>query len=951
VRPGAVSRLLDEIARAPTPDLAAAWAGMLEPGEAVGRFEIVREIGRGGFGVVYEARDRELQRPVAFKAMKPSRARAELPDELLRAEAEAAAQLNHPNIVTLHDIGTDRGRPFLILELLRGETLQARLERGPLPPREALAIAVQLGRALAHAHAAGVVHRDLKPGNVFLCRDGTVKVLDFGLARIFGSPSLAGGTPGYMAPEQMRREGEDARTDVFSAAVMLYESLSGRRPFEPGEGREDPFAAGAPPPLGGPGLPAPLARAVARALSLDPAARPRDGREWLDELVAVQARREARLRRVLLRAGAVAAAAAIVGVGLLLAIRPAGLGRGEEAGPPVTVAVADVENATSEPDLTGLSGLLITSLEQSRRLTVLTRTRMLDLLQQAGHERVDRVDERLGREVSRRAGARALLLATVRRFDEVYAIELKAIDPIADAYLFTLKEQGNGKSSIPGLVDRLGEATRRALREQASEVEGSRVQVAEAVTPSLEAYRHYFLGVQCIDSLALVADCIEHFRRALRVDPTFAMAHYMVAYSAEFREGGAGEQRTAIEAAIAHIDRAPPKERGLVLAWKAHLDGKDDEAAGIYRQLVERFPEDAQVAYIAGDLLFHKGDCAAALPYFEQALALGSAIPVLRDHAVDCLGKLGRGSEGIERAERWAAQQPDADAHQILARALLFQGRFEAALPVAERAVELGGGWKAQQLRSDALAFAGRYGEAEALARKLAIAEGPPEARHSGALKLVQALTYQGRLQEARAELDRIRTEGDPTAGTGYRAAWLLGAGGAALPELESEVAKLSGPAGKRGAGALAVGLVLAGQVERAKALAGRMGAEKDEGFAAVLRWRAGDRDGAVAALRALEAKGSAGASFVLGELLAEARLDREAVAALRAFQGRYTDTWVRCWAYPRSLLLVARSLERLGEADGARTEVDRLLAIWKRADPDQPGLAEARALRARLAR
>ena len=944
-----MSRLLDEIARAPTPDLAA-WGRALEPGEVVGRFEIVREIGRGGFGVVYEARDLELQRPVAFKAVKPSRARGEISDELLRAEAEAAAQLNHPNIVTLHDIGTDRGRPFLILELLRGETFHARLARGPLPPREAVTIAVQLGRALAHAHAAGVIHRDLTPGNVFLCRDGAAKVLDFGLARIFGSPSLAGGTPGYMAPEQMRREGEDARTDVFSAAVMLYESLSGRRPWEPKEGQRDPFGAGPPPPLKVPGVPAALVRVIARGLSVDPAARPRDGKEWLDELLAAQERVEGRKRRLLVRAGALAGLALAFG-GVLAAVRLGWLGPGEEAGPPVTVAVADVENATSEPDLTGLSGLLITSLEQSRRLSVLTRTRMLDLLQQAGHDRVDRIDERLGRDVSRRAGARALLLATVRRFDEVYAIELKAIDPIADAYLFTLKEQGSGKSSIPGLIDRLGEATRRALREQASDVESSRVQLAAVVTPSMEAYRHYFLGVQCIDALALVAECIEHFRRALKVDPTFAMAHYMVAYTAEFRQAGPGEQKAAIAAAIANIDRAPPKERGLILAWNAHLEGKDEEAAGIHRQLVERYPEDPQVAYVAGDLLFHREDCAGALPYFEQALALGSAVPVLRAHVVECLAHLDRGSEGVERAARWAAAQPDADAQQILARAHLLRGDFGAALPAMERAVELGGGWKAQALRADALSLAGRHAEAEAVARRLAAAEGPPEARQSGTLKLVQALTYQGRHREARAELDRMRAEGEGMMrGTGYRAAWLLGEGRSVVPEIERETERLSGAAGTRSAGPLAVALALFGEVEKAKALALRMGAEKDGGLVAVLRWREGDREGAVATLRAQEAKGSAGASYVLGELLAEARRDREAVPTLRAFQGKYFDPWIRCWAYPRSLLLVAASLERLGDRDGARAEVDRLLAIWQRADADLPALAEARALRARLA-
>ncbi|HSN92491.1 MAG TPA: tetratricopeptide repeat protein, partial [Anaeromyxobacteraceae bacterium] len=700
-----------------------------------------------------------------------------------------------------------------------------------------------------------------------------------------------------------------------------------------------------------PGVPAALARLLARGLSLDPAARPRDGQEWLDGLLAVQARTSGRPRRALLRAGAVAATA-MAAAAVLLALRSGWPGRGEEAGPPVTVAVADVENATSEPELAGLSGLLITSLEQSRRLSVLTRSRMLDLLAQAGHDRVDRIDERLGRDVSRRAGARALLLATIRRFDEVYAIELKAIDPVADAYLFTLKEQGNGKASIPSLIDRLGEATRRALREQASEVETSRVELASVVTPSLEAYRHYFLGVQCIDSLALVAGCIEHFRRALQVDPTFAMAHYMVAYTAEFRQAGPGEQKAAIAAAIANIDRAPPKERGLILAWNAHLEGKDDEAAGIHRQLVERYPEDAQVAYVAGDLLFHREDCTGALPQFDRALALGSAVPVLRDHAVECLSHLGRGAEGVERATRWAAERPDADAQQILARAHLFRGDFEEAVSATERAVELGGGWKAQALRAEALSLVGRYAEAEAVARRLAALEGPPEARQSGAMNLALVLTSQGRRREARAELDRMRAEGEGMVkGSGHRAAWLLGEGRGAAAEIEREAENLSGPQGARKAASLAAALALLGEVERARALARRTGAEKDEGLVAVLRWREGDREGAVAALRALEARGSAGASYLLGELLAEARRDREAVEAFRSFQGRHLDPWLRAWAGPRSLLLAATSLERLGDRAGARAEVDRLLALWRRADADQPGLAEARALRARLAR
>jgi serine/threonine protein kinase len=203
----------------------------LAAGRRVGRFELVRELGRGGFGMVFEAVDHELGRRVAFKAVRPSaRSRLAGTDELLRREAQAIAQLSHPHIVTLFDVGRSGEGPFLVLELLRGETLAARVARGPLSPREAVRVALAVARALVHAHAAGVLHRDLKPSNVFLTADGGVKVLDFGLAHLFGAGGPArSGTPGYMAPEQLRGEREDARTDVFAVGVLLAEMIGGRR--------------------------------------------------------------------------------------------------------------------------------------------------------------------------------------------------------------------------------------------------------------------------------------------------------------------------------------------------------------------------------------------------------------------------------------------------------------------------------------------------------------------------------------------------------------------------------------------------------------------------------------------------------------------------------------------------------------------------------------------------
>jgi hypothetical protein len=287
------------------------------------RFELVREIGRGGFGMVYEAWDRKLRRPVAFKVVQ-LRGKLDLREESLLREAEAAAQLNHPNIVTLHDLGQFERGPYLVLELLRGQTLARRLADGAIPLPEALRIAADVAKGLRHAHSRGVIHRDLAPGNVLLCDDGQVKVLDFGLAHGFGRRKVEGGTRPYMAPEQYRGAPEDERTDVFALGAVLFQMLSGRLAFPRGAHREATEA----PRLEVPGLPSAEA-VVARMLRKDPVERPRDGGEVADALVALlekvgrapvasgPVRVRGRTRR---RLPALAAAAALL-VGLAVAWR------------------------------------------------------------------------------------------------------------------------------------------------------------------------------------------------------------------------------------------------------------------------------------------------------------------------------------------------------------------------------------------------------------------------------------------------------------------------------------------------------------------------------------------------------------------------------------------------------------------------------------------------------
>jgi serine/threonine protein kinase len=283
VAPGTVSALLRKLAHAPPRELARPPA--LKRGQMVGRFEIVREIGRGGFGVVFEARDREGGEAFALKALRLG-GRIDLKGERLLKEAEAAARLSHPNIVAVRDVVHCDERPCLVLELLQGCTLGERLARGPISVLEALRIGVEVAKGIAHAHGHGVIHRDLTPGNVFLCDEGQVKILDFGMAHAFGRRKLEGGTRAYMAPEQCRGAPEDERTDVFALGIVLHEMLSGKHPFAADTA---PERFDDPPWLEIRGAPT-LAEIVRRMLEKDPVDRPRDGEEVLTALVAVQER-------------------------------------------------------------------------------------------------------------------------------------------------------------------------------------------------------------------------------------------------------------------------------------------------------------------------------------------------------------------------------------------------------------------------------------------------------------------------------------------------------------------------------------------------------------------------------------------------------------------------------------------------------------------------------------
>src|ERR1700733_7971002 len=277
----------------------------LSTGERLGPYEIYGLIGKGGMGEVYRARDTRLDRTVAIKVL-PAEFSAQ--EERLRRfeqEAQVLGALNHPNLLAIHDVGAQNGTHFLVSELLEGESLRQRLQEGALPLRKAMELAVQIAKGLAAAHEKGIVHRDIKPDNIFLTRDGRAKILDFGLAKQSGAagngenatitavatqPGVVLGTAGYMSPEQVRGKPADARSDIFSFGAILYEMVAGLRAFHGDSSVEtmNAILKEDPPPISG-NIPLAIERVIRRCLEKAPEERFQSARDLSFALEALAA--------------------------------------------------------------------------------------------------------------------------------------------------------------------------------------------------------------------------------------------------------------------------------------------------------------------------------------------------------------------------------------------------------------------------------------------------------------------------------------------------------------------------------------------------------------------------------------------------------------------------------------------------------------------------------------
>lgn len=929
---GDLSQLLEDLARVPRLPVPERHFEGLAAGQVVGRFVIEREIGRGGFGVVYAARDPELGRAVALKLLRPGIGLARSDADWLRREAEAVARLNAPNIVTLHDSGRSEHGVYLVFELLDGEGLDARLARGKLEPAEAARITRAVASALEHAHAAGVLHRDLKPANVFLCSSNVVKVLDFGVARLFDREARpTSGTPKYMAPEQRDGLGEDARTDLYSLGVVLLAMLRGGNTEVPA--KPPPRSAGE------------LERLAYDLTRHDPEQRPASAGVVRDRLDGL------RLRRLAGRRWALAALAAVLALGTWGAVewsRPREAPPGER----LVVALAPTWNETGAPELDSLSEMLRTGLSDSPRFRVIARQRLNAALEPAGTAATS-AGEAAWRAAARNLGATVVVFPDARKEGAGYAVSLVAKDATDGTVRFESSARAPTLDALPLALDRAVLGFRKKAGERKDDLSRNGKALTELTTPSLAAYRDYALGVKCADTATepgsddVVIRCSGYFRKALESDPGFALPHVQLGYIVALSDRDAVEPIAHLDAALAAPARLSRRDEAFARAWRDRKSGQEDEAIRKLGVLVSNDPEDLQAVEAVGEILFHSWRYAEAAPYLARASEVPQDFPFAFDHLVESYALSGRHAELAKLLDGIKAPRPDQIRSVVRGESWL--GRFDRAIALATEAQGRLPDPQGSFILLEALGAAGRLDEADAL-RSSMQRQDPGNPR----LFLRQIVSATKRGQSAEAW--RLVTSSSPALGpTGTKeVVFLKGTLSAAdrnLPRLRAELAKL--PAAPHTFSALVASqLALLGTPKDVEAVRrftapGSIAAREIDALAA---WKSGDGSRAVSLLVALEKEAPRPndvlpPAYVLAEVAREED-PSEALDAAARFRSRIPIGLTAGWTYARSLLVSAEATWRLGRRDEAMEFIGKAEKLVEGADPGFPAAVETARLR-----
>ena len=690
----------------------------------VSHYKIRERIGAGGMGVVYKAEDTKLLRTVALKFLPSDLTRDPEAKQRFIQEAQAASALDHPSICTIHEIDeTEDGQMFMVMSCYEGETLNKKIERGPLVIEEAVEIATQIAQGLAKAHENGIVHRDIKPGNIFVTKDGHVKILDFGLAKLAGQAKLTRsgttlGTLPYMSPQQLQGEDVDQRTDIWSLGALLYEMLTGHLPFK---GEYEPAVIYSimndePQPVTKlrPEAPVQLEWIVKKAIQKDLNERYQRIDEMIADLkrlgkkeetagmieppkIARQIKAKKRLKRILIPAGIVL----LLGLSFIF-LRPR-LFQHVLVAQPKPIAVITFQNMTGDHTYdylqAAIPNLLITSLEQSKNLRVTTWERMYDLLKQMGKPNVEVIDNDLGFELCRMDGIETIVLGTFTRAGDVFATDVKVLDVDTKRLLRTASSKGDGVASIlRKQIDELSKEICRGVGVYNRRTEASQLPVAEATTSSMDAYNYFLRGREEFERF-YYDDAKTFLQKAVELDSTFAVAHLYMARTYD-QLGDSKDASAEYTKSKTFSERVSDKEKLYIeAAYATTVERNPEERFRILKQMSREYPKEKRVHYDLASYYWAKKSYQKAIEEFDNTLELDPNYGPALNQLAYTYAEMGNYDKAIENFKKYASVSPgDANPFDSMGDIYLRTGKLDEAAAKYKEALdvkpEFGSDWK-----------------------------------------------------------------------------------------------------------------------------------------------------------------------------------------------------------------------------------------------------------------
>lgn len=951
-------------------------------GKKVSHYRVIQLLGGGGMGVVYKAEDLKLGRSVAIKFLPGELASDSAAFARVQHEARAASSLDHPNICAIYELDEHEGRPFIVMQLLQGQTLREWIETAsdrdsPACLNQVLKLSVQICQGLEAAHEKGIIHRDIKPANIFVTARGEAKILDFGVAKLVLETDLimpparpetsplsrvhanltetgaSIGTPAYLSPEQVRGDRLDARTDLFSFGLVLYEMATGHQAFSGNTAaviREAVLSQPAAPPRQvQPSLPPELERVIDKAMEKDRDLRYQTAaqlRSELENLAALVSKQPATDREL-------AVASAVTARGrkkpwkflvplfllLMIALVAAGFSYRSKMANRITerdtIVIADFANSTGDPifDDTLKQGLSA-ALHQSPFLTILSDDKVSANLKLMTLPAGAAVTPDVAREVCQRAGSKAYIAGAIALLGNEYVLGLKAVNCSSGDVLGRQQLTVTAKEKVIPALGNAAAALRRELGESLAMVQKYDVPLEEATTPSLEALKAYTLAyTEAVRGAYGTA--IPFYKRAIELDHDFAVAyaHLGQAYANSGQDGPAVE---SIKQAFQRRARASELEKFYIETRYYEL------VTGEVEKRIE------------------------SLQFWEKMYPRD---PIPRNDLASEYSDLGRYEQALEEAQQTVQLEPQTfTGYELLGVSYMGLNRFTEARGVREKQVKLGRADQWDHL--DLYSLACFANDAAGMQQETEWSRGKPEEYRLLRTMAGRAAAL-GRMREARETYNQAMESARRNGSAG--AAKSMAVDLDLIEAMMGNVTKIGAEAptnlsgsdqGLSAAGRL---FAITGDTRRANAIAdGLLKRSSTDAYAnrvwapsvrAEVEISRGNPAKAIELLQAASPyefgwKVQYWPSYVRGRAYLQARQGKEAAAEFQKIvdhRGVSLAGSLSPLLYSLSHLQLARARVISGDVAGARSAYQGFFDLWKNADPDVPILNQARAEYAKL--